>query len=141
MLRNMTADSAMEHIEQAREALAAEDFARAHAGFRKAAAHARQDDRRPELAYALRHSALSALECGEAQAALADATEAASIYADIEPERGLNHANTRRLIALAKEGIGRAEDAQRDWQAARAIYSATGITAGVEECDAHLKPA
>lgn len=125
-------------IAHARSALDTKDHAMAAQRFHEAAEKARFLELAGELAYTLRHAALSSLEIGEHRRALIAAEEAVTIYDRIEPMRGVNYANAARLVALAKERLGMGAQAVAHWAEVRNIYHVHGIAAGVEECDAHL---
>ena len=118
----------------------AESGNHAHAAERyyEAASNARHFELAGELAYCLHHGAQSSLENGHTDEALAAAEEAVGIYAKLEASRGLNFANSARLVALAKEALGEMDEAQSLWAELRGIYDIHGVKDGVAECDAHL---
>ena len=127
-------------IAHARSAFDTQDHAVAAQRFHEAADHARYLELSGELAYTLRHAAQSSLEINDPHRALVAAEEAASIYDRIEPIRGVNYANAARLVALAQERLGMGAKAVAHWAEARSIFNIHGLSAGVEECDAHLSP-
>ena len=128
-------------LARAKSASDAGDHRAAARGYYQAADTARSVELFGELAYCLRHGAMHSIEIEEMRLALDAAEEAMSVYERTEAERGMNFANTARLIALAMEGLGRGDEALHHWQEARAIYDVNGIKAGVSECDAHLAEA
>jgi len=128
-------------LAKARAASEAGDAAEAAKCYGQAAETARLAGLPAELAFCLRHLAQALLETDRAQDALDAAMDASQIYDESEPVRGMNYANTARLIALAREGLGQTTEAQSSWVEARAIYEIHGVEEGVAECDAHLRAA
>ncbi|WP_029416268.1 hypothetical protein [Brevundimonas bacteroides] len=90
-----------------------------------------------QRAYDLRHASDRARLEGRTVQALADATEAVAIYANL-PDRGLDLANALRLKALALDDLERSGEAVLDWTEARRLYADLGIAEGVTECDGRL---
>lgn len=118
----------------------AESGKHAHAARRyyEAASKARRVGLAGELAHCLRHGAQSSLENGNSGEALAAAQEAVGIHTELEASRGLNYANSARLVALAQEAQGKVDEAHKLWADLRSIYDLHGVRDGVAECDAHL---
>ena len=138
MQRRMSDELFAERIEDARKSLAAREFSNAASQFRDILEEARDADRENVLVYALRHAAIAELELGQFAEALGRANEALDIYARRDTRADINTANTLRLIALAKDGLGREKEAREDWSEARRLYEANQIEDGVAECDTHL---
>lgn len=88
------------------------------------------------LAKALRHVSDLDREAGRAEAALAAAEEAATLYGALGPESRLDLANALRLTALALEALGR--PALQPWRDAGDLYAELDIAAGLAEAERHL---
>ena len=125
-------------LAKARAASEAGDHESAAQSYFRAAETARSADLPGELAFCLRHGAQARLEVGCARTALDAGREAAEIYRRTEGTKGLNYANSARLVALANEALGASEEARPLWAEARRIYEVNGVREGVSECDAHL---
>ena len=135
----MTAPEMLMH--RAKDERRAGDVAAAEASYAEAASLAETQELPHLRAHALRHVAELAAEQGAGERALEAAEEAVAIYASDPGTHRLNVANARRVRALAFAALGRNEDSAQDWRAAREIYEALGIGAGVAECDRRLSPA
>lgn len=125
-------------IADARALAESGDNVRAAARYSQAAQKARDYQLPGELAYCLHHEAEALLENGQAQDALSVAEEAMALYLGKDAARGLNFANSARLVALAKEALGQAVEVKSLWAELRSIYELHGIKDAVSECDAHL---
>lgn len=90
------------------------------------------------LAHALRHLVEIHTGAGRLEAADECISEALDLYRPMHDLPALERANTLRPLALLREAQGRGEEARAAWEEARALYDATGVAAGVAECDAHL---
>ena len=88
-------------------------------------------------AYDLRHASDRARGEGRPVEALADATEAVAVYANL-PDRRLDLANALRLKALALDALDKPGEAILDWTEARRLYADLGVAEGVTECDGRL---
>jgi tetratricopeptide (TPR) repeat protein len=116
------------------------DVAAAEASYAEAASLAGTESSHLR-AHALRHVAELAAEQGAGDRALEAAEEAVAIYVSDPGTHRLNLANALRVRALAFAALGRTEESAQDWRAARELYEALGIEAGVAECDRRLSPA
>lgn len=107
--------------------------------YEKKVARARASGDARALAHALRH--LVEIHTGAGRHELADAfiSEALELYRPMRDLPPLELANTLRPLALLREAQGRLDEARDAWEQARVLYEATGIEAGVAECDAHLR--
>lgn len=85
------------------------------------------------LAHALRHAAEIRSEMHEYGVAGTQIEEAIRLYRAFDPPAPLELANALRVEALNDE-----REAMRAWREARNLYTAVGVTAGVEECEQHL---
>lgn len=122
---------------RAREAGRVSDSRNAYA---RAAALSREA-RLPLLqAHALRHLSDLDREADHLDQALAHAEQAAALYRANGREASLDMANALRLTALSLDGLRRASAATAAWTAARDLYAAAGVAAGVAECEARLAP-
>jgi tetratricopeptide (TPR) repeat protein len=128
-------------MQRAKDERRAGDTAAAEASYAEAASLAETQELPHLRAHALRHVAELAAEQGAGERALEAAEEALAIYASDAGTHRLNVANARRVRALALAALGRNEDSAEAWRAAREIYEALGIDAGVAECDRRLSPA
>lgn len=90
------------------------------------------------LAHALRHLGEVHTENGRLGLAETCMTEAMTLYRAMSDVHPVALANAVRPLALLREAQGRKEEARAAWIEARELYEQCGITAGVEECDAHL---
>lgn len=108
--------------------------AEAEQAYNRAAEQAQSDGNLAALAHALRHMSDLARQRDAWAEAHAYASRAAELYRNTEDRLGL--ANAIRLRALSSPNV---EDARADWQEARELYLALGVTPGVEECDANLR--
>lgn len=106
--------------------------------YEKKVARARASGDARALAHALRH--LVEIHTGAGRLELADTciSEALELYRPMGDLPTLELANTLRPLALLREAQGRLDEARDAWEEARVLYEATGIEAGVAECDAHL---
>lgn len=128
-------------IEHARAARKQGDTAAAETNYLEAAALAGAEGLPDLRAHALRHVAELAAERGAGERALEAAQEALAIYRSTPVGPPLNLANAHRVRALAFASLGRADEAARDWQSARALYEELGIEAAVIECNRRLNSA
>jgi len=103
----------------------------------EAAEIARHGDDPSALAHRLRHIGDIAVERGELARAEDCYDEAGKLFDGRETAQ-LDRANFLRSLALLKEKQGTKEAAAQLWAEARALYSATGIAAGVQESDRRL---
>jgi len=111
--------------------LAREAYATAAEEFRLAG------DRRG-LAHALRHQGEIEGELGRLDAAAGLLKEALKLYSDEESAAPLTLANSERALAVVHEARGETAEAARLWLSAYKHYSAAGVAAGIEECEARL---
>lgn len=88
------------------------------------------------LAKALRHVSDLDREAGRAEAALAAAEAAATLYGALGREHRLDLANALRLTALALEALDR--PALQPWREASDLYAELDIAAGLAEAERHL---
>ncbi|CAN5224777.1 hypothetical protein BH09PSE1_BH09PSE1_26450 [soil metagenome] len=127
-----------ERLDQAALARAEGRAADARNGYAQAAALSRETGKPLMRAHALRHLSDLDREADKPTEALAHAEQALALYRRHAPGGTLDIANAVRLTALALGDLGRGEAAARAWAEARDGYAATGVSAGVEECDARL---
>ena len=105
----------------------------------EAVALAREGGDLARLATALRHLGDVHRRAGRLRESHACYAEALSLYdgTDTGPPP-LEYANTVRPMAILKEALGEADAARALWRQARDLYRASGIDAGVAECEERL---
>ena len=113
------------------------DFDGAVTLYEEAAAIAREQDDQSALAHRLRHIGDIALEQDDLVRAEKCYEEAGELFGKLDVGQ-LDQANFLRSKALLKERQGDTEAARQLWSKARALYSATGVDAGVRESDRRL---
>ncbi|MFT3726968.1 MAG: hypothetical protein QM759_04000 [Terricaulis sp.] len=131
------ADQLSALIQSAKDAVVANDFARARSAYAEAAAMARSSGDQAHLAYVLRHLS-DITRSDNAAEALAQAQEARLIYR-AQPDALLDLANATRLAALAHADLAQTENALADWREAGALYAQLGVEAGVNECGRRVR--
>ena len=114
-----------------------QDFDAAAKLYEEAAAIAREQGDSPALAHRLRHIGDIAAAQGDLASAEDCYSQAGELF-DVQEAGALDRANFLRSKALLKEKQGANEAAAQYWTEARALYSATGIDAGVQESDRRL---
>jgi len=105
--------------------------------YEEAAAIAREQGDLYALAHRLRHIGDIALELGDLVRAEDCYSQAGELFDGLQTGQ-LDRANFLRSRALLKEKQGAKAAAAQLWSEARALYSATGIEAGVKESDRRL---
>ena len=105
--------------------------------YEEAAAIAREQGDEGALAHRLRHIGDIAVAQGDLARA-EDCYSEAGQWFDGQQTGQLDKANFLRSKALLKEKQGANDAAAQYWAEARALYSATGIDAGVQESDRRL---
>ena len=105
--------------------------------YEEAAAIAREQGDWSALAHRLRHIGDIAVEQGDLARAEDCYSQAGELFDRLQTDQ-LDRANFLRSKALLKEKQGANAAAAQLWSEARALYSATGIEAGVKESDRRL---
>ena len=90
------------------------------------------------LAHAVRHLGDAYYYARRSSLAERCYLEALSIYRSHENRRPLDLANAIRSLAVLKDEVGAAEDAQRLWQEAHDLYVSLDASAGIAESAARL---
>lgn len=127
-------DAIEAHLTTAREAMAEGRRADARNSYARAAALSRESGAPLLQAHALRHLSDLDREAGHPEHALAHAEQATALYGANGQGASLDMANVLRLKALALEQLRRAGAAAVAWTAARDLYAAAEVAAGVAEC-------
>ena len=127
------------HLTTAREAMAEGRPADARNSYARAAALSRESGAPLLQAHALRHLSDLDREADHLEQALAHAEQAAALYGANGQGASLDMANALRLKALALDQLRRDVPATVAWTAARDIYAAVEVAAGVAECERRLE--
>jgi len=126
------------HLILARKAAAEGRAGDARNSWARAAALSRESGAPLLQAHALRHLSDLDREADHPEQALAHAEQAAALYGANGEGATLDMANALRLKALALEDMRRASAARTAWTAARDLYVALDLSAGVAECERRL---
>ena len=125
-------------VETAKQAREAKDFTAARSAYLSAYEEAATQNNQPACAYVLRHLADVSLDLDMAGEALEEARQAHAIYDALGQGETVHAANALRLVAIAQGALGDNAASGAAWTAARKVYEAHSIEAGVKECDAAL---
>lgn len=126
------------HLILAREAAAEGRAGDARNSWARAAALSRESGAPLLQAHALRHLSDLDREADHPEQALAHAEQAVALYGANGQGATLDMANALRLKALALDEMRRAGPARTAWIAARDLYGALDVSAGVAECERRL---
>ncbi len=132
-------DAIETHLTMAREAAAEGRAGDARNSYARAAALSRESGAPLLQAHALRHLSDLDREADHPEQALAHAEQAAALYDANGRGTSLDMANALRLKALSLDQLRRAEPATVAWTAARDLYAAAEVAAGVAECERRLE--
>ncbi|WP_439478084.1 hypothetical protein [Brevundimonas sp.] len=132
-------DAIEAHLTMAREAAAEGRAGDARNAYARAAALSRESGAPVLQAHALRHLSDLDREADHPEQALAHAEQAAALYGANGKGASLDMANALRLKALALDQLRREEPAIAAWTAARDLYAAVEVAAGVAECEQRLR--
>ena len=131
-------DAIEAHLTMAREAVAEGRPGDARNAYARAAALSRESGAPLLQAHALRHLSDLDREADHLEQALAHAEQAAALYEANRKGASLDMANALRLKALALDQLRRDAPAVVAWTAARDLYAAVEVAAGVAECEQRL---
>lgn len=132
-------DAIQTHLTTAREALAEGRTLEARNSYARAAALSRESGAPLLQAHALRHLSDLDRDADHLEQALAHAEQAAALYRSNGQGTTPDMANALRLKALALDALRRPAAARTAWGAARELYAAAGVAAGVAECERRLE--
>lgn len=127
------------HLATAREAMAEGRAGDARNSYARAAALSRESGAPLLQAHALRHLSDLDRQADHLEQALAHAVQAAALYRSNGQGASPDMANALRLTALALDALRRPAAARTAWGAARELYVAAGVAAGVAECERRLE--
>ncbi len=132
-------DAIEAHLTTARQAAAEGRAGDARNAYARAAALSRESGAPLLQAHALRHLSDLDREADHLEQALAHAEQAAALYGANGQGASLDMANALRLKALALDQLRREGPATVAWTAARDLYAAVEVPAGVAECERRLE--
>lgn len=131
-------DAIQAHLTTAREAVADGRAGDARNAYARAAALSRESGAPLLQAHALRHLSDLDREADHPEQALAHAEQAAALYGSNGEGASPDMANALRLKGLALDLMRREGPATVAWTAAKELYAAAGVAAGVAECERRL---
>ena len=106
--------------------------------YEEAAIISREVDQPLRFAHTVRHLADLHCELGSLNLAERFYNESLGIYRRERDATPVDLANAVRGYAIMKDSAGATEQARVLWEEARSLYSALGVEAGVNECNARL---
>ncbi len=131
-------DAIEAHLTLARDAAAEGRTGDARNSYARAAALSRESGAPLLQAHALRHLSDLDREADHLEQALAHAEQASALYSANGQGASQDMANALRLKALALDELRRPTSSRAAWTAARELYIALGVPAGVAECERRL---